>query len=81
MSKKAALFNEQYKITSLMVLWRIPTFITSFVAACASSSIVIWLECLENASIILPGVRLLILTRKLNKNLKFRYNYGTGKVE
>ena len=81
MSKKTALFNEQYKITSLMVLWRIPTFITSFVAACASSSIVIWLEFLENASIILPGVLLLIFTRKLNKNLKFKYNYGTDKVE
>ncbi|MCR4590981.1 MAG: cation transporter [Lachnospiraceae bacterium] len=81
MSKKSEALTEQYKIAVLLVIWKIPNFVTSFVAACASRSMVLWLEFIENASIFVPGIILLILSRKLNKNLKFKYNYGTEKVE
>jgi len=81
MSKRSEALIEQHKLAFLLVVWRIPAFITSFVAACASHSLVLWLEFIENASIFIPGIFLLILSRKLNKNLKFRYNYGTEKVE
>lgn len=81
MSKRSEALTEQYKVAVLLVLWKIPAFTTSFLAACASRSMVLWLEFIENASIFIPGIILLILSRKLNKNLKFRYNYGTEKVE
>ena len=64
-----------------MKLWRLPDFFTSFIAAVASGSVVVWLEFIENASVLIPGVLLVILARKLNRNLKFKFNYGTGKVE
>ncbi len=80
-SKKKKAMEEQKKLAILLVLWRIPAFSTSFVAACASRSLVLWLEFIENASILLPGILLLILSGRLNRNLKFRYNYGTEKVE
>ena len=81
MSKRSEALTEQYKVAVLLVVWKIPAFTTSFLAACASRSMVLWLEFIENASIFIPGIILLILSRKLNKNLKFRYNYGTEKVE
>ena len=81
MSKRSDALNEQYKVAVLLVVWKIPVFFTSFIAAVASHSLVLWLEFIENASILIPGVVLLILSRKLNRNLKFRYNYGTEKVE
>ncbi len=81
MSKRSKALNEQYKIAILLVVWKIPAFITSFIAACASRSMVLWLEFIENASIFIPGVLLLIFSRRLNRNLKFKYNYGTEKVE
>ena len=81
MSKKREAMDEQHKVAFLLVVWRIPGFITSFVAACASRSLVLWLEFIENASILLPGILLLVLSERLNKNLKFKYNYGTEKVE
>ncbi len=74
-------FIRQQKIALLLVLWRLPEFITSFIAATASGSTVVWLEFIENASILIPGVMLLILAGKLNRNLKYMFNYGTGKVE
>ena len=81
MSKRSEALTEQYKVAVLLVVWKIPAFTTSFLATCASRSMVLWLEFIENASIFIPGIILLILSRKLNKNLKFRYNYGTEKVE
>ncbi len=81
MKKKNKAMNEQKKIALMVVLWRIPAFITSILAAIASQSLVLWLEFLENASVFLPGVLLLVLSGRLSRNLKFKYNYGTEKVE
>lgn len=79
-SKKTELRNQQ-RIALLLILWRLPEFFTSFIAACASGSVVVWLEFIENASILIPGIILLILSGKLSRNLKYVFNYGTGKVE
>jgi divalent metal cation (Fe/Co/Zn/Cd) transporter len=65
----------------LLIIWRLPEFVTSFIAACASGSAVVWLEFVECASIVLPGAILAVLSGKLNRNLKYVFNYGTGKVE
>ncbi len=80
MSKSKRL-SQQRKIALLLIVWRLPEFVTSFIAACASGSAVVWLEFVECASIVLPGAILVILTSKLNRNLKYVFNYGTGKVE
>ena len=78
--KKKGLRNQE-KIALLLILWRLPEFFTSLIAACASGSVIVWLEFIENASIMIPGIILAVLSRKLNKNLKYVFNYGTGKVE
>ena len=78
--KKKGLRNQE-KIAVLLILWRLPEFFTSLIAACASGSVIVWLEFIENASIMIPGIILAVLSRKLNKNLKYVFNYGTGKVE
>ena len=79
-SKKTELRNQQ-RIAILLILWRLPEFFTSLIAACASGSVVVWLEFIENASILIPGIILLVLSGKLSRNLKYVFNYGTGKVE
>ena len=79
-TKKKGLRNQQ-RIAFLLILWRLPEFFTSFIAACASGSAVVWLEFIENASILVPGIILAVLARKMNRNLKYVFNYGTGKVE
>lgn len=78
---KAKRLGQQRKIALLLILWRLPEFVTSLIAACASGSAVVWLEFVECASIVLPGAILAVLAGKLNRNLKYVFNYGTGKVE
>jgi divalent metal cation (Fe/Co/Zn/Cd) transporter len=80
-SKNSNELNRQRRIAILLILWRLPEFVTSLIAATASGSVVVWLEFVENASVLIPGILLAVLAAKLNKNLKFVFNYGTGKVE
>ena len=42
---------------------------------------VMWLEFIEQVSIILPGFILAFLSFQMKKSLKFHFNYGTGKIE
>ena len=73
--------KRQRKIALLMVLGKFPVFVTSFLAASVSGSIVVWMEFVENVSVLLPGIILMVLSRKLDANLKYKFNYGPGKVE
>lgn len=73
--------QQQRKLAIFIISIRLPSFLSSFVAAIASGSAVVWLEFLESASILIPGIILAVLSRKLNRNLKYVFNYGTGKVE
>ena len=78
---KNSVMQREQRLALLLILWRIPEFVTSFLAATASKSVVVWVEFVESASILIPGILLAVLSRKLGKNLKFMFNYGTGKVE
>ncbi|WP_026528115.1 cation transporter [Butyrivibrio sp. VCD2006] len=78
---KSIELEKQQKISFILVVWRFPVFFTSLLAALASGSVVVWLEFAETASILIPGVILYVLSKKLNANLKYKFNYGSGKVE
>lgn len=73
--------KREQKIALLMVLGKLPVFFTSFLAASVSGSIVVWMEFVENVSILFPGIILMVLSHKLDANLKYKFNYGPGKVE
>ena len=81
MSDNSSELQNQYKLALLVVLGKFPVFITSFLAASVSGSIVVWMEFIENVSVLVPGIMLMVLSRKLDRNLKFKFNYGPGKVE
>lgn len=78
---KKEIMQKQQKIALLVVLWRIPGLIAALAAALASRSIVLWMEVIEILSIMIPGMILVLISRKLSQNLKYQFNYGTGKVE
>ncbi len=78
---KKEIIKEQQNLALLLLLWRLPGTIASFLAAITSRSLLVWMEFVEEASIIIPGIIILLIFQELKKNLKFKYNYGTGKVE
>lgn len=74
-------FKEEHRLAIILVALRLPDLIIGLAAGIMSGSLIVWMEFVETASIIIPGTILIILSAKLSKNLKYKFNYGTGKVE
>ncbi len=74
-------FYKESRISLILTLLRLPDLISALAAAFVSKSMVVWVEVVESASIVIPCLLIFVLTKKLNKNLKFKFNYGTGKIE
>ncbi len=73
--------TREFRIAMFLVLCRLPQFLLTFLAASLGGSVVLWLEFVEAASIVIPGAILAMIALNLSKNLKYEFNYGTGKVE
>ena len=79
--KEINVYKDQSRLSILLILWRLPGFAIAFAAALASESIVVWLDVVETASVLIPGFLLMYISISLKKDLKYRFNYGTGKIE
>ncbi|MCR5773793.1 MAG: cation transporter [Lachnospiraceae bacterium] len=78
--EKEILYKQQ-KIALVFILWRFPSVLSSLLAACASGSMVVWTELIESMSEFFPVLIIGILSYKMRNDLRFKFNYGTGKIE
>lgn len=74
-------FVKQEKIALFQTVARFPCFIFVVISAIASNALFIWIDAVERLCGFIQNTLVNIFSRKLKKNLKFDYNYGTGKVE
>lgn len=74
-------FSKEKNLAFLVTVWKLPQCTAAFISALASGSMIMWMEFVEKISILIPCILLMVMSIKLNRNLKFRFNYGTGKVE
>lgn len=72
---------EKRRLAMLVAIWQLPQLVTTFMAAMANRSAVLWMEFIETLSILLPSLMLISIFFFLRKKLQFRFNYGTGKIE
>lgn len=79
--KAADELAEKRHLAMFASVWQIPQLVTTFLAAMANRSTVLWMEFIQTLSIVLPALLLISIFYYLRKNLRFRYNYGTGKIE
>jgi divalent metal cation (Fe/Co/Zn/Cd) transporter len=78
---KKDVLREEQRLAHLLIIWRIPSCIASLVAASVSGLMVVWLEFLENASVLIPAILLATLSKRMGYDLRYQFNYGTGKLE
>lgn len=78
---KKDVLQEEQRLALLLILWRIPSVFASLFSAIVSGSMVVWLEFVENASVLIPAILLAALSRRMGRDLKYQFNYGTGKLE
>lgn len=74
-------YEEQRKIALLEVLAELPNFIAVAVSAILSGSLIVWMDFVDSFGNMANSSFLLLLSSRLRNDLKYRYNYGIGKVE
>lgn len=79
--KETSSYNKQQKLTIMQFFVELPTFIVVLLSAIFSGSLIVWLDAIDSLGGIFGEGVVMAQSRKLSKDLKFKYNYGVGKVE
>lgn len=79
--KETSTYNKQKKLTITQFFLELPNFIAVLISAIVSNSLIVWLDFIDSLGGIFGEGVVMAQSRKLSKDLKFKYNYGVGKIE
>ena len=74
-------YSEQKNLSSVQLLAEVPTLIETLLSAIFSNALLLYVDLLDSLGYIIRYALIIILSKKLSKNLQFEYNYGIGKIE
>ena len=74
-------YSEQKNLSSIQLLAEVPTLIETLLSAVFSSALLLYVDLLDSLGYIIRYALIIILSKKLSKNLQYEYNYGIGKIE
>ena len=80
MSNKSG-YSEQKNLSSVQLLAEVPTLIETLLSAFFSGALLLYVDLLDSLGYIIRYALIIILSKKLSKNLQYEYNYGIGKIE
>lgn len=75
------LYNKQMKNSLIQLLMELPNYIFVLVSAILSGNMIMFMDVVDSSSAFLHNSFVVLLSRKLKKDLRFEYNYGIGKLE
>ena len=79
MSKQG--YKKQENLSFLQLLSEVPSFIVDLVSVILSGTLLVFVDFLDSLSYIIRNAMVVVLSKKLSKDLRFEYNYGIGKIE
>lgn len=74
-------FSTQEKLARRIVGAKIPDFIAVLITAIFSHSLIVWLDVLNDFVSVTQTSMVKVFSTKFKGNSKYKYNYGTGKLE
>ena len=74
-------YKEQKNLSVVQLLAEVPTFIETVLSAIFSGALLLYVDLLDSLGYMIRYALLIILSKKLSKNLEYEYNYGIGKIE
>lgn len=74
-------YSEQKNLSSVQLLAEVPTLIETLLSAVFSNALLLYVDLLDSLGYIIRYALIIILSKKLSKNLQYEYNYGIGKIE
>lgn len=74
-------YKSQQRVSFISFLVELPNFIAVTISAIISGSLIVWMDFVDSLGNVLNSGFVALLSRKLSRNLKYKYNYGVGKIE
>lgn len=80
MSNKSG-YKQQRNLSAVQLLAELPTFIETLVSVIFSKALLLYVDLLDSLGYIIRYAMVILLAKKLSKDLRYEYNYGIGKIE
>ena len=74
-------YAEQKNLSAVQLLAEIPTLVETLLSAVFSQALLLYVDLLDSLGYIIRYTLIIILSKKLTRNLEYEYNYGIGKIE
>ena len=80
MSNKSG-YKQQQNLSIAQLLAELPSFVAVLISALLSRNLLVYIDLLDSSMYLVSLVLIVILSQKLTKDLRYKYNYGVGKIE
>ena len=80
MSNKSG-YKQQQNLSIAQLLAELPSFVAVLVSAILSRNLLVYVDLLDSSMYLICLVLIVLLSKKLTKDLRYEYNYGVGKIE
>lgn len=80
MSNKSG-YKQQQNLSIAQLLAELPSFVAVLVSAILSRNLLVYVDLLDSSMYLISLVLIVVLSKKLTKDLRYEYNYGVGKIE
>ena len=80
MSNKTG-YKQQQNLSIAQLLAELPSFVAVLVSAILSRNLLVYVDLLDSSMYLISLVLIVVLSKKLTKDLRYEYNYGVGKIE
>ena len=79
--EQQSVYKKQQKLTGVQFLMELPNFAAICISAILSHSLLVWLDFIDSLGNVMSELLVIILSRKMCRDLRYEYNYGVGKIE
>ena len=73
--------EQQQNLSFAQIFAEVPSFVAVLVSAILSRNLLVYIDLLDSSMYLVSLVLIVILSKKLTKDLRYEYNYGVGKIE
>ena len=80
MGNKAG-YKQQQNLSIAQILAELPSFVAVLVSAILSRNLLVFIDLFDSFMYLISLSLIIILSKKLTKDLRYEYNYGVGKIE
>ena len=74
-------YKQQQNLSIAQLLAELPSFVAVLISALLSRNLLVYIDLLDSSMYLVSLVLIVVLSRKLTKDLRYEYNYGVGKIE